>query len=82
VSLVNKLLPSLPHKTISLPTTHSIGATRSTRKQISRNSRENMEGISKTVADISDHEKLLHDKPELLVQLGANIFLVLVQVRL
>lgn len=80
VSLVNKLLPSLPHKTISLPATHSIGATRSTRKQIPRNSRENVVGTSKTVADISDHEKLLRDKPELLVQFGADLFPVLVQV--
>ena len=35
VSLVKMILSSLPHKTISLPTTHSIGATRSTREQIS-----------------------------------------------
>lgn len=80
VSLVNKLLPSLPHKTISLPATHSIGAIRSTRKQIGRNNRENVEGISKTVADVSDHEKLLREKPELLVQFGADLFPVLVQV--
>ena len=79
---MNKLLPSLPHKTISLPATHSIGATRSTRKQICRNNKENVEGISKTVADISDHEKLLREKPELLVQFGADLFPVLVQVRL
>ncbi|XP_051145635.1 E3 ubiquitin-protein ligase UPL3 [Andrographis paniculata] len=81
VSLANELLPPLPQGIISLPATTSMFVKGSLpKKGHAGNSSGKQEDLNGNAQEISTHEKLLNDQPELLQQFGMDLLPVLIQI--
>ncbi|KAJ0969933.1 hypothetical protein J5N97_022810 [Dioscorea zingiberensis] len=80
VNLVDELLPPLPQGTISLPICSNILVKGSAIKRSCSGSANKPDEVNGTPNEVSAREKLLHDQPELLQQLGADLLPVIIQV--
>ncbi|KAK4477229.1 hypothetical protein RD792_016443 [Penstemon davidsonii] len=80
VNLANELLPQLPQGTISLPASSSLFIKGSVPKKGHANSSSIQEDSNGNMQEISTHQKLLNDQPELLQQFGMDLLPVLIQI--
>ncbi|XAR59835.1 Ubiquitin--protein ligase [Bertholletia excelsa] len=80
VNLANELLPPLPQGTISLPSSTNLFAKGPFFKKSSAASSGKQEDANGSATEVSAHEKLLIDQPELLQQFGMDLLPVLIQI--
>ncbi|XP_038982263.1 E3 ubiquitin-protein ligase UPL3-like [Phoenix dactylifera] len=80
VNLADELLPPLPEGTISLRIFYNILMKGSAAKKPPAASSHKQEETNGVKNEVSSHEKLLHDQPELLQQFGMDLLPVLTQV--
>ncbi|KAL3701580.1 hypothetical protein R1sor_019602 [Riccia sorocarpa] len=85
VTLVNELLPPMPDTVVggaSASSSNGVSMTRASRKYstVINTTKAEVEQRGQESTDVGVREKLLHDRPELLVQFGVDLFPVLVQV--
>ncbi|KAL3814018.1 hypothetical protein ACJIZ3_015286 [Penstemon smallii] len=80
VNLANELLPQLPQGTISLPASSSLFIKGSVPKKGHASSSSIQEDSNGNMQEVSTHQKLLNDQPELLQQFGMDLLPVLIQI--
>uniref|UniRef100_M1AVA9 HECT-type E3 ubiquitin transferase n=1 Tax=Solanum tuberosum TaxID=4113 RepID=M1AVA9_SOLTU len=79
VNLANELLPPLPQGTISLPVSKNLFIRGPFTRKSSASGSSKQEDLNASSQEVSAHEKLLNDQPELLQQFGMDLLPVLIQ---
>ncbi|XP_010327414.1 E3 ubiquitin-protein ligase UPL3 [Solanum lycopersicum] len=79
VNLANELLPPLPQGIISLPVSTNLFIRGPFTRKSSASGSSKQEDLNASSQEVSAHEKLLNDQPELLQQFGMDLLPVLIQ---
>lgn len=80
MNLANELLPPLPQGIISLPVSTNLFIRGPFTRKSSASGSSKQEDLNASSQEVSAHEKLLNDQPELLQQFGMDLLPVLIQV--